>query len=306
MVRTLFACSILTAAMLPAISTTAFADFTICNHARFPVFAAIGYQEKEKGWVSVGWFEIPRLSCEAVISGPLDGRSVYTFAEGNQPPSGYWFWWPEYWREGNAKGKRDGEMLCVADHQRRFAIYRNEVRGSCKASGYIEKFFTKHNPGNGVNYTSHLGFNFPLTPAEEKQLQPRDYFNECGGCPKMIVIPAGEFMMGSPENEPERRSDEGPRHKVTIRQPFPAAQGRVSRDQYEKFVNATGRAVADKCLIWKDGSWTEESGRSFRSPGFPQDGGHPVVCVSFYDAQEYVAWLSKQAGRPYRLLSEAE
>ena len=45
-------------------------------------------------------------------------------------------------------------------------------------------------------------------------------FKECAsGCPVMIVIPAGKFIMGSPENEPDRNASEGPPHEVTIAKP---------------------------------------------------------------------------------------
>ena len=112
--------------------------------------------------------------------------------------------------------------------------------------------------------------------------------------------------MGSPDNEPGRNTNEGPRHRVSFRQPFAVAERWVSRGEYEKFAKATGHDVADKCNVWKDGKFTEELWRSFRSPGFAQDDGDPVVCVNLNDAKSYIAWLSKQTGRAYRLLSEAE
>ena len=141
---------------------------------------------------------------------------------------------------------------------------------------------------------------------EEKELGAKDYFWECSGCPKMVVVPAGDFMMGSEEKEPGRRAEEGPRHKVIMRQPFAVADRWVSRADFRKFVEATGHNAGDKCQTWKDGQWSEEAGRSFRSPGFPQEDGDPVVCVNLNDAKAYVAWLSKQTARPYRLPSEAE
>ena len=50
----------------------------------------------------------------------------------------------------------------------------------------------------------------------------------------------------------------------------------------------------------------EQTTDYFRNPGFRQDGNNPAVCISWKDATEYVAWLSKKTDRPYRLLSEAE
>ena len=50
----------------------------------------------------------------------------------------------------------------------------------------------------------------------------------------------------------------------------------------------------------------EGSGRNWRNPGFEQTDRHPVVCVSWDDAQSYVRWLSRETGEGYRLLSESE
>ena len=54
------------------------------------------------------------------------------------------------------------------------------------------------------------------------------------------------------------------------------------------------------------GKWIDDSALSWRNPGFFQDDEHPVTCVSFTDAQAYVAWLSQRTGHRYRLPTEAE
>jgi formylglycine-generating enzyme required for sulfatase activity len=112
--------------------------------------------------------------------------------------------------------------------------------------------------------------------------------------------------MGSPDKELGRNPNEGPQHKVTLRQPFAVAERWVSRGAFETFAKATGHEAGDKCQTWKDGKLTEESGRTFRSAGFAQDDGDPAVCVNLDDAKAYVAWLSKQTDKTYRLPSEAE
>jgi formylglycine-generating enzyme required for sulfatase activity len=70
-----------------------------------------------------------------------------------------------------------------------------------------------------------------MTVAQEKEkaANPGSEFAEClTGCPTMIVVPAGTFMMGSPENEKGRDKDEEPRHEVTITKPF--AVGKTEGD----------------------------------------------------------------------------
>lgn len=122
----------------------------------------------------------------------------------------------------------------------------------------------------------------------------------------MVVVSAGEFMMGSPENEAGRNPNEGPQHKVTMRQPFAIAERWVSRAELETFANETGYVAGNECQVWKDGKLINETGRSFRSPGFTQDDGDPAVCVHLEDARAYARWLSKKTGKRYRLPSEAE
>ena len=52
----------------------------------------------------------------------------------------------------------------------------------------------------------------PLKVVQELALKPRDPFKECTDCPVMIVVPAGNFTMGSPDTEKDRSKDEGPQH----------------------------------------------------------------------------------------------
>lgn len=138
---------------------------------------------------------------------------------------------------------------------------------------------------------------------------PGTVFRDCPNCPEMVVVPAGEFTMGSPSDEPGRGNDEGPQHHVSIPGPFAVGRFEVTRGQYEAFVRATGRSVALGCRTDRPvhGVWALDPTASLRDPAFVQTGEHPVVCVSWDDARAYIGWLntlSPDAG--YRLLSEAE
>jgi formylglycine-generating enzyme required for sulfatase activity len=155
----------------------------------------------------------------------------------------------------------------------------------------------------------------PLTAEQEHELKPKDTFRECADCPEMVVVPAGSFTMGSPGNyftilgvsvggEKDRFNSEGPQHVVTISKPFAVGKLHVTVDQFKAFVSETGYAASTKCNTDRrnrdepDGFWSD--------PGFKQEGSHPVVCVSWDDANAYADWLAKMTGKPYRLLSEAE
>jgi formylglycine-generating enzyme required for sulfatase activity len=122
-------------------------------------------------------------------------------------------------------------------------------------------------------------------------LKPHDVFKDCSTCPEMVVVPAGEFMMGSPENEEERLAYEGPQYPVKISSPFAVGRFAVTFDEWDACV-ADGHCVGSSLLHAGDEGW----GR----------GRRPVIHVSWNDAKTYVSWLSKKTGKSYRLLTEAE
>jgi formylglycine-generating enzyme required for sulfatase activity len=110
----------------------------------------------------------------------------------------------------------------------------------------------------------------------------REPMRDCPECPEMVLVPAGEFKMGSP-GEPDW---EGPQRQVTIAQPFWVGKYEVTFAEWDAWVAAGG------CNKPNDAGW----GR----------GNRPVINVSWNDAKEYVGWLSRTTGKTYRLLSEAE
>ncbi len=131
-------------------------------------------------------------------------------------------------------------------------------------------------------------------------------FRDCPDCPEMMVVSGGSYEMGSPPDEEGRNDDEGPVHRVTIGESFAVGVYEVTRGEWGRFVSATGYSSGNSCWTYQGGEWKERTGRSWRSPGFAQGDGHPVVCVSWRDAQSYVDWLSQETGERYRLLSESE
>ena len=142
--------------------------------------------------------------------------------------------------------------------------------------------------------------------ASEEVLAGRDDLPlDCHACPEMVVIPAGDFMMGSPTSEEGRWADESPQHQVAVSS-FALGRYEVTRDEYRVFVETTGHPSSGCWIRNEDSSWTNDDDASWREPGFAQGSGHPAVCVNWNDAQAYVRWLSRETGESYRLPSEAE
>lgn len=134
-------------------------------------------------------------------------------------------------------------------------------------------------------------------------------YPDCAGCPELVIIPAGNLLLGSPPDEKGRDASEGPQYRVTIEQPFLIGRYEVTRGEYARYVaEAAARSETGGCSVWKlwDRVYVEEKERSWRDPGFAQADDHPAVCVSWLDAAGYVEWLSKKTGKRYRLPSEAE
>lgn len=144
-------------------------------------------------------------------------------------------------------------------------------------------------------------------------------FRDCTVCPEMVVLPAGQFTMGSPKDEKAWAAghggslaavaDEAPQHEVRVPS-FAIGKYDVTRGEYAAFVRETNHLAGDGC--GRDSfKWNKDSGLSWQAPGFAQSDDDPVVCVSWEDAQAYVAWLNGKvrpgaADGPYRLPSEAE
>jgi formylglycine-generating enzyme required for sulfatase activity len=121
--------------------------------------------------------------------------------------------------------------------------------------------------------------------------------HDCADGTRMIAVPAGTFVMGSPGDEPGHSDAEQPQHQVKVAV-FAIGAADVTRAEFAQFVTATGYDTHDAKCDW----------RAPKAHGVPmnQTDQDPVVCVNWNDAEAYIAWLSKKSGQPYRLPSEAE
>ena len=109
--------------------------------------------------------------------------------------------------------------------------------------------------------------------------------------PEMILIPAGEFLMGSdPQKDKYAKDNEQPQHGLYLPDYY-IAKIPVTNAQYAAFLEATGH---DQPRHWE----------GVRLPRGKED--HPVIWVTWHDAMAYCNWLAEKTGKPYRLPSEAE
>jgi len=142
---------------------------------------------------------------------------------------------------------------------------------------------------------------------------------DCSECPEMVLVDAGGFMMGSNAQEQEVANQSGlktefttpeaPQHYVRVTR-FAAGRYQVTKGEFAAFVRSSGYRTeaeqGDGCHMWTGKEWKKDAAYNWRNVGFAQGDDHPVVCVSWNDAQAYIQWLNGISGKSYRLLSEAE
>ena len=130
---------------------------------------------------------------------------------------------------------------------------------------------------------------------------------------RLVQIPAGKFMMGTPATEKNRDKDEA-QHEVTISKPFYIGVTHVTVDQFAAFVKDSGYKTEAEKEGWgvgveiKNGQLiaAKMNGCSWRKPSFDQKGDHPVVQVTWNDAKAFCDWLSKKSGKTVGLPTEAQ
>ena len=157
-----------------------------------------------------------------------------------------------------------------------------------------------------------LGSGCATAPAERRAGQG---FQDCPRCPAMVVVPAGRSLLGAGADEqssegvtPAMAAIELPPHEFALAKPVAISRFEITRGEYAAFRKAEPAGGQSGCETFDVATqrWVSRADRAWRNPGFEQSDRHPVVCVSWHDAQSYVAWLTKVTGHRYRLLTEAE
>lgn len=138
-------------------------------------------------------------------------------------------------------------------------------------------------------------------------------FRDCAHCPEMVRVRSGTFVMGpQPEEEEHEQVPEdwkgvaGAARPVTIAADFAVSRYPVTRGQFRAFASAVGFTPTGGCVHFDGAQWRQEPEWNWDRTSFDQTDDHPVVCVSWFDAKNYIRWLNEKTGQHYRLLSEAE
>ncbi|WP_176648526.1 SUMF1/EgtB/PvdO family nonheme iron enzyme [Duganella sp. SG902] len=194
-------------------------------------------------------------------------------------------------READAKKAREERE----EQQRKAAQLKAEV-------AYRQEQ-ERHRKQQAERHAAELAAMTATTPVADANGVLRDRFLDgTGAGPDLVLIPTGRFQMGSHEHEQAQAVKAGaqknwlerelPQRWVGIEHSFAMGRYPVTVGQWRRFVKDTG--------------WESQSDTDWRAPGFAQTDEHPVVGVSWMDAQLYLRWLSEKTGQVYRLPTEAE
>lgn len=170
--------------------------------------------------------------------------------------------------------------------------------------------------GIGLIVTAMLGVGAAVAFAIEIPAQPGEEFGDSAGgvVIDMVVVGAGNFQMGSPDDEGGRADREGPQKTIVLQQPFALSRTEITVGQFRAFVEATGHVTdAEKLgkgevFDTRNGKLIAQDGATWQQDfsGEPATDELPVLRVSWNDAQAFIEWLSAQTGATYRLPSESE
>ncbi|WP_342114951.1 SUMF1/EgtB/PvdO family nonheme iron enzyme [Pseudoduganella sp. OTU4001] len=197
--------------------------------------------------------------------------------------------------------RRDADALkarqAEEEHQRKIAQLKAEAAYRAEQE--------RHRKEQAARKAAELAALLPSasSPVADAEGVLRDRFVDGSGVgPDLVLIPTGRFQMGSTEHEHSIAVKAGaqktwldrelPAHWVGIEHSFAMGRYPVTVGEWRVFVQATG--------------WESRLDVDWQAPGFKQDDRHPVVCVTWHDAQLYLQWLSEKTGQQYRLPSEAE
>jgi len=131
-----------------------------------------------------------------------------------------------------------------------------------------------------------------------------EVFRDCPTCPLMKALAPGQFAQGAPASQADATPIELPQHRVSITYPLGMGVYEITVGEFKEFADATQHKSAG-CRMY-NGSWQDSPEANWNNVGYTQTATHPVACVSWRDARDYAAWLSRKTGQKYRLPSDSE
>ena len=311
--------------------TTSTNDYCISCHIH-P--AADASWKKSVHYQTQSGFRVGCVECHLPPKG--DG---YLWAKGTTGLRDLWSMWTKDSASFNWENRRRLEVArhyvyessCIKCHENLFpAKLTKEGEDAHLYYTNTEKTETLHcinchlNAGHYIEgYTHGSNSTFGSTPSAKKEIFTdaaivRGFNNYTERIPKspvsfsMIAIPGGKFTMGSPDDEPFRKEDEGPAREVEI-SPFFMAEIEVSWEEYLTFyvqTSAEGRSTDTEGLRNKKTNETDAISGATPPYGQPDQGWglgqRPAISFSFHAAETYCKWLSAVTGKSYRLPTEAE
>ncbi len=233
-----------------------------------------------------------------------------------------WEWCLDVWHCNYKGAPSDGGPWLREDYLPRAAI-RRVLRGGSWCRLDFELSSTYRYRGTADFRSDGTGFRIvrskaPVNEEPEIKIPVREYPDRQsvtgsesevkvdGETFEFVRIPAGEFLMGSEEDDPEK-----PVHRVRIGYNFDIGKTEMTVRQFRLFTEAAEYQTDAEKERW---AWTRTGERDWDPAPvicwwnlpFEQSDDDPVTCVSWYDAMEFCKWLSQKTGMQIRLPSEAE
>lgn len=132
---------------------------------------------------------------------------------------------------------------------------------------------------------------------------------------RMVPVPGGTFVMGSPKDEPGRKDDEEPQHEVRV-DPFYLSTTETTLELFLAYYRETVSAKKDFFAVEQARKNTKQSREDVDAITGPTpvygdltmgyDEQHPAIGMTWHNAMTFCKWLSIKTGRKYRLPTEAE
>lgn len=272
----------------------------------------------------------------------IDGKMTHQLPRMNPSDSRYWFGGTWFGAHPSLSGPDSAELRYFfqghLDEIRMSSVarYHNEFVSATRFECDADTLALYHcDEGSGSELRDSSGYNnhgsaFDLTwdlhdaadiyavalklqeQASEKYSLPLEITNRTGMM--LRLIPPGEFLMGTTDDEIYATPEEKPQHLVRLTRPFYMGTTEVTVGQFRRFVDATGyvtEAESDG-----QGAFVVQGPDPTRSPNMvwhrmdedrvEKDDSLPVRSVSWEDARRFCEWLSQSESRTYRLPTEAE